>query len=77
MKKLLISLRIVQTVSNEDRHKQGLKRLGKGHFTAYRFNPFNPLSYIALIIIYLVGVCMFGFIGFWEETEGANPFKWI
>ncbi len=28
--KILKYLRIVQTVSNEERHKQGLKRLGRG-----------------------------------------------
>lgn len=76
MRKLLKALRIIQTVSNEERHKQGLKRLGKGHFTAYRLNPFNPLSYLAFIIILIVGVLMFGLVGFRKETDGGNPFKW-
>lgn len=76
MRKLFTSLCILQVVSNEERHKKGLKRLGKGHFKAYRFNPYNPLSYLALIIILIVGVLIFGFVGFWKETDGANPFKW-
>jgi len=44
MKELLKKLKIVQEVSNEERHKLGLKRLGQGYFKAYRLNPLNPLS---------------------------------
>jgi hypothetical protein len=75
-RKTLKCLRIVETVSNEERHKQGLKRLGRGYFNAHRFNPYNPLSYIALIIILIVGILMFGFYGFWKETITLNPFRW-
>ena len=35
MKELLKKLKIVQEVSNEQRHKAGLKRLGKGYFQSY------------------------------------------
>ena len=75
-KKILKYLKILQTVSNEQRHKQGLKRLGRGFFEAHRFNPYNPLSYIAIIIILIVGILMFGFVGFWKETTTINPFMW-
>lgn len=75
-RKTLKYLRIVQTVSNEERHKKGLKRLGRGYLNAHRFNPYNPLSYIALIIILIVGILMFGFYGFWKETTTLNPFRW-
>ena len=75
-RKILKYLQIVQTVSNEQRYKQGLKRLGRGYFEAHRLNPFNPLSYIALIIILIVGILMFGFVGFWKETTTLNPFRW-
>lgn len=75
-RKILKFLLIVQTVSNEQRHKQGLKRLGEGYFNAHRFNPYNPLSYIAVIIIIIVGILMFGFVGFWKETKTFNPFRW-
>jgi hypothetical protein len=44
--------------------------------TARRLNPFNPLSYIALIIIFIVALLMFGFVGMWEEMDLRNPFKW-
>ena len=75
-RKLLKSTAIVQTVSNEERHKNGLKRLGRGYFEAHRFNPYNPLSYIALVFILIIGIIMFGVYGFWRETDMKNPFKW-
>lgn len=75
-RKILKYLLIVQEVSNEKRHEQGLKRLGRGYFEAYRFNPYNPLSYMALVIILVIGILMFGFVGFWEKTTTRNPFKW-
>ena len=75
-RKILKYLLIVQEVSNEERHEQGLKRLGRGYIKAHRFNPYNPLSYIALIVILVVGILMFGFLGFWRETTTLNPFRW-
>lgn len=75
-RKILKFLQIVQTVSNKTRHENGSKRLGRGYNEAHRFNPYNPLSYVALIIILIVGIFMFGFVGFWKETETLNPFKW-
>ncbi len=77
MKKLLKLLWIVQEVSNEQRHKAGLDRLGKGYFNAYRLNPYNPLSYIIAIATLIVYVPLFGFIGTWRDAiEAGNPFKW-
>jgi hypothetical protein len=76
LKKILTRLRIVQTVSNEKRHEQGLKRLGRGYFEAHRFNPYNPLSYIVLITILIVGILMYGLVGVWGQTTTINPFKW-
>ena len=75
-RKILKYLKVVQVVSNEQRHKQGLKRLGSGYFNAHRFNPYNPISYIVLVIILIAGIIAFGFIGFWKETDLRNPFKW-
>jgi len=75
-RKTLKYLQIVQEVSNEERHEQGLKRLGRGFWKAYRFNPYNPLSYIAVILVLIVGILMFGFVGFWKEITNLNPFKW-
>ena len=70
----LNNLYIIQEVDNEKRNKQGLKRLGQGYSKAYRLNPYNPLSYITIIIILIAGIIMFGTCGFWKEF--TNPFKW-
>lgn len=75
-RKLLKHLHIVQEVDNNKRNNQGIKRLGRGYSEAYRLNPYNPISYIALIIMLIVGFLMFGFVGFWNETVTKNPFKW-
>lgn len=64
----------MQVVSNEQRHKDGLKRLGKGYFKAYRLNPFNPLSYILLVVTIPVILLMYGFVGSFEKA--INPFRW-
>jgi hypothetical protein len=76
MRKILKTLYVIQVVSNKDRDKNGLKRLGDGHFQAYRFNPYNPLSYLSIILIVSIGLFMFGFIGFWKQIDSKNPFKW-
>jgi hypothetical protein len=73
--KILKHLYVLQIVSNEERVKQGLPRLGRGYFDAYRFNPYNPLSYIIVIIYLIVGVVMFGFVGI-LKNDLDNPFKW-
>ena len=71
MMKLLKYLFIIQEVSNKNRNP----KLGKGFLEARRFNPYNPLSYVALILIMIVGILMFGFVGCWKYI-GQNPFKW-
>lgn len=74
MRVFFIRLKIIQVVSNEQRHKDGLKRLGKGYFEAYRLNPFNPLSYILIMIAIPVIIAMYGFVGTFEKS--INPFQW-
>lgn len=74
MKKLLIKSKIVQAVSNEQRHKDGLKRLGKGCFEAYRLNPFNPISYVLAVLAIPIIIILYGFVGLFEKF--INPFKW-
>ena len=76
MRKALKFLKVIQTVSNDKRNKEGLKRLGRGYIEAHRLNPYNPLSYVTIIIGLLIGILMFGFYGFWKETDTKNPFKW-
>lgn len=70
MRELLKKLYIIQEVDNKDRG------LGRGFSTAERLNPYNPLSYIAVALIVVVGILMFGVVGFWKETDCRNPFKW-
>lgn len=74
MRKILVALKIVQIVDNEKRNKQGLKRIGKGYFMAYRLNPFNPLCYIIIIISIPILLLMYGFVGLFEKA--VNPFQW-
>jgi hypothetical protein len=76
MRKILKFLKVVQIISNEERHKNGLKRLGRGYFKAYRLNPYNPLSYVVIIGGIIIGTLLFGFYGFWKEADVRNPFKW-
>lgn len=74
--KLLIRLLIVQVTSNLQRRIDGLQPLGQGFTQAYRFNRYNPLSYIVIAVITIVGILMYGFVGFWKELNCSNPFKW-
>lgn len=71
-KKILKKLYIIQEISNKSR----TEKIGLGYSTAIRLNPYNPLSYLTLILIFIVGIIMFGFVGFWKEIELKNPFKW-
>jgi len=70
--KILKWLCILQEVSNRNRNP----KLGSGFNKAYRFNPYNPLSYIALFLLLIIGVILYGFVGLWERNNGKNPFKW-
>ena len=74
MQKLLTLLKIVQIVSNEERQRNGLKRLGKGYFKAYRLNPYNPLSYVLVLIAIPIFILGYGFIGVFDKVD--NVFKW-
>ncbi len=67
-KKLLKFLWIFQ----EKKHKDTFNVTRKYR----RLNPFNPLTYIAIVIIILVGFLIFGLVGFWKEVDLRNPFRW-
>lgn len=45
-------------------------------YTKRRVNPFNPLSYIMLLSVFVLGILAFGFIGFWKEVDKRNIFKY-
>ncbi len=70
MRKFLKYIYVLQEVPNKD------KKLGHGFSTAIRLNPYNPLGYLTIIIALVIGILMFGFVGFWKETDLSNPFKW-
>lgn len=72
MRKLLKKLNIVQEVSNKNRSIA----LGRGHSIARRLNPYNPLSYIVFICGFLLAIIMYGVVGFKNEVDLSNPFKW-
>ncbi len=71
--KILIYLFILEEVSNDNRKP----KLGRGFFTARRLNPYNPLSYLFIFLIILIGLLMYGFFGAFKEIDiTKNPFKW-
>ncbi len=72
LRKILRKLNVIQEIDNKNRKPQ----LGKGFSKAIRINPYNPLSYIVILLTFLVGVIMFGVVGFWKEIDTKNPFKW-
>ena len=74
LSEILEALSIVQSVSNEERNKAGLPRLGKGYFTAYRLNPYNPLSYVLVVAAIPVILVLYGVVGLFEKIY--NPFQW-
>lgn len=70
--KILKYIWVLQEVSNINREPI----LGRGFRTAKRFNPYNPLSYVTVIILLIVALLMLGFYGMWKEVDYQNPFKW-
>lgn len=73
MKRLLVFLGIVQ-------HKRVLD--GNGTIprlrTLKRLNPFHPLTYIVILLSFIVGLLMFGFVGLWKEVNWDElKFKWV
>jgi hypothetical protein len=41
-----------------------------------RINPYNPLTYLIVLITLIIGILLFGFVGVWKETNLKNDFKW-
>lgn len=68
MIKILKAIFVIQEIERHDPFKKSYK--------VRRINPYNPLSYIAIILILIIGILMFGFMGIWKEVDVRNPFKW-
>jgi hypothetical protein len=45
-------------------------------YEKHRLNPYNPLSYLLLVIVFISGIVCFGVVGFWREVDLKNPFKY-
>lgn len=68
MKKILKTLFIYQ-------EKELLTRKAI-RYTKKRLNPYNPLTYLLIAIVFLIGILKFGFVGIWKELDTRNPFKY-
>jgi hypothetical protein len=69
MKKLLITLKIIQEKKIKDPFGFTYKKR--------RLNPYNPLTYVLIIYSFIIGLLMFGFVGFWNEVNWDElKFKW-
>jgi len=75
-RKLIIKLRILQEKTYIPDEYKDLVHAKMFKRRVMRINPFNPLSYITLVLTFIVGIICFGVIGFWEQTDKTNPFKW-
>lgn len=70
MKKIMKNLYIIQEKKflDEFKHKK----------VKYRLNPYNPLTYIVIIMSLVIGIFMFGFVGIKNEINiNELKFKWI
>ena len=70
IRQVLIFLHIIQEFSNRNIPME--KQKGSKFLTAHRLNPYNPLSYVTLVLTFVVGIIMFGIYGFWKETDLTN-----
>jgi hypothetical protein len=70
MRKIMKNLCIIQEKKFLDEFKHTrIKR---------RLNPYNPLTYIAIVMALIIGVFMFGFFGLKNEINiNELKFKWI
>lgn len=68
MRKLLKALYIVQEKTTLDKFKRRTK--------VQRLNPYNPLTYIAILIASIIGMILFGIVGYWNMIELKQSFKY-
>jgi hypothetical protein len=68
MRKILKALFMIQ-------EKQVKSPIGPS-YRKIRMNPYNPLSYIFILLAFIVGLFMFGLVGIWKEMDLKNPFKY-
>ena len=56
--------------------QDGIKTDRRGTRGIKRLNPYNPISYLVIVLVFVSGFIMFGVVGFWKEVDLSNPFKW-
>jgi hypothetical protein len=66
MRKFLKSISVIQERTHKD-------ALGCKH-TKRRVNPYNPLSYIVIVLILVIALFWIGVVGI--KDNSYNPFKW-
>lgn len=69
MDKILLDLKIVQEKSVPTGNFGGIYKV----YT--RMNPYNPLSYIVILITAILYIVLYGVVGFYKDLV-RNPFKW-
>jgi len=47
-----------------------------GTWVKFRINPFNPLTWVVIILGLVIALLLFGLIGMWKEIDTGNRFKW-
>lgn len=68
MIKFLKAIYIIQEKREKDK---------SGFWRNYRrINPFNPLSYILLLIVPIIAFIAFGVVAMWDHLDKRNPFKY-
>lgn len=61
MRKIFETLSIIQIKKQKD----SLEHI----WTKRRLNPYNPLTYLVIILTFIIGLLLFGFVGFWKEID--------
>jgi uncharacterized membrane protein len=69
IKEIFVKLKIIQ--------EKKIKNAFNTTYTMRRFNPYNPLTYITLFVLLIIGICMYGIVGVWEQVNMDDlKFKW-
>lgn len=68
MRKLLKTLWVIREKEIEDTNGR--------MYSVKRMNPFNPLTYVTIVIAVILGLLMFGVVGIWDQVDTGNPFRW-
>jgi hypothetical protein len=68
MNKILRKLGIIQERKEIDSFKKTI--------IEQRLNPYNPLTYIFIPTVIIIGILLYGVIEVFQEERVTKPFKW-